>query len=131
MKKKNVLLTTMVAVFALGVAMSFVSCNKAKTEGDAIPVVTEVMRGPDDWVLCQHCLDTLRDFNFKVIDTHPYDWDHFHQHFYGPDYIVKNCPITNCFWNGRNHVHEVYFWIDGIGHHYEDDWIHLGGGTNP
>ena len=128
MMKKSVFVTLMVAIFALGAAFSFSSCKK--TEGDLIPVVKDVLRGPNDFTICNHCGDTIYDLNYATNPVYPYDWDHFHQHFYGPAYLpALYCPMPNCFWQGRNHVHEVYYWVDENGHHYEDDWIHLGGGA--
>lgn len=126
MMKKNVLLTLLVASLALGATLSLNSCKKS-TDGDLIPVVTEVLRGPGDFVYCVHCNGQLFDRTYAVD---PDDWDHFHQHYYGPAYLPDYyCPIPNCRYNERNHVHEVYYYTDKDGDHYQDDWIHLGGGA--
>ena len=45
---------------------------------------------------------------------------HTHEYLEG-----QPCPITTCEYNGRHHIHEVYFWRG----HFEDNWEHLGGST--
>lgn len=123
MKKKRVILFTLVAAFALFATFGYSSC--AKTENDPkVPVVYDTLLPPKDPMLttvCPHHNDT-DPARFMVIDAaDPSAFVH-HTHEYQEG---QTCPIATCEWQGHHHIHEVYFWRG----HYEDNWEHLGGCT--
>jgi len=131
MIKKNVLLTLVLAGLALGVTLSLSSCNKSKTE-ESTTTVQDLFRGAGDYIECPHCGYFLYD---QTYAADPLDFDHYHAHYYGPGFVNHpdfnglQCPITYCRFRTANHIHECVFFTDSFGDHYQDDWIHVGGGA--
>lgn len=129
MIKRNVVLTLMLAVLALGATMSLSSCKKAE---DSTIVVQDLLRGAGDHVTCAHCLIEIYDATYAADPMAP---EYYHEHYYGSSYVSHpnfnglQCPIVNCRFRTKNHVHYVHYYTDISGDHYQDDWIHLGGGA--
>lgn len=123
MKKKNVILLTVMAAFVLVAAFSYTSCNKAEVDPN-VPVVYDTLlppKGPILTTVCPHH-DTTDPGRIMIIDAADPTAMVHHTHEYLEG---DSCAISTCEWNGRHHIHEVYFWRG----HYEDSWEHLGGST--
>lgn len=132
MIKKNVLLTLVLAGLTLGVTMSLSSCKKAETAEESTPVVQELLRNAGDHVTCAHCLEEIYD---RTYAPDPYGPEYYHEHYYGPGFVSHpkfnglQCPIVNCRHRTKNHIHIVVYYTEGSYDHYQDDWIHVGGGA--
>ena len=123
MKKKRVILFTLVAAFAFVATIGYTSCNKVEADPN-VPVVYDTLLPPKDPTLTTICphhspTDPSRIMIIDAADPSAYV-HHTHEYMEG-----DSCPISTCEWNGRHHIHEVYFWRG----HFEDNWEHLGGGT--
>lgn len=133
MMNKKLLLSALLAFFAL--TLSFSSCKK-ESKTDTTETTTEVLRGYDDYIPCPHCGGRLYDISPYLslligsdgqVNTQTVielGFGHRHEYQYG-----GNCTITGCTYNGLHHEHLVYYQKLNNGYdHYQDDWIHLGGG---
>lgn len=110
MTKKRTILSSLVVSLALIASMSFSSCNKSESD-QSVPTTEEPVESKDpEFAICPHC-----GGNIYAGETHI--------HYFLPD---ENCAYSFCSWNGRYHRHVVRF---NPGH-LQDDWEHLGGGTN-
>jgi hypothetical protein len=131
MMKKRVLLCALAAGLFITSILCLNACNK-NSEGDVVPTEVTIMRGATEWHFCDHCDDTLWDRNWYCMNPQgPHwaldDWRVFHVHEYQ---INDDCALRHCRYNKRHHRHEVFYCVDTItgNDHYEDNWIHIGGG---
>ena len=125
MMKKKLLLCTLVASVFITSALCLNACKK-NADGEAVPTEVTVMRGANHYAVCAHCSEKLWDRNYwgPIVG-----WDDdsvFHIHEYQ---VSDPCHLQHCRYNGMHHKHEVYYLVyPGGADHYQDDWIHIGGG---
>ncbi len=123
MKKKKVILFTLVAAIALVSAFGYSSCSKVEADPN-VPVVRDTLLPPKDPILttiCPHHSATDPNRVMVIDAADPYAMVH-----HTNEYLEgQPCPISTCEYNGRHHIHEVCFWRG----HFEDTWEHLGGST--
>ena len=135
MMKKKLLLGVLVASVLITSALCLNACKKNSDE-EVVPTEVTVMRGSIHYAICAHCTDTLWDRNWYCLEPLGPHWPMddprvFHIHEYQ---IGDQCAlVTNggwCRYNLMHHRHEIFYEIDPINgnDHYQDDWIHIGGG---
>ena len=134
MMKKRLLLSIFVASLFVTFVWGLNSCKK-NTEEDAVPTEVTQLRGQGHYAVCAHCNKKLWDYIYYYVEYHEgehYPIDsvfHIHEYQYG-----DTCALTlhggYCRYDGKHHRHEVYYLVDTISgkDHYQDDWIHIGGG---
>lgn len=132
--KNKLPLSALLAFFAIITIMS--SCKK-ETKNDVEFTKVEVMRGVNDRIRCPHCqgwlydispyLNILQDPDGTIHTETVVELGYGHRHEYEASEL--------CFWQlsctyyQRHHEHLVYYRkYDNGPDHYQDDWVHLGGG---
>ena len=137
MMKKKLLLGALVASVFITSALCLNACKKNSDE-DVIPTEVTVMRGANHFAVCAHCYDSINvlwDRNWYCNNPEGPHWAlddprvmHVHEYMVGDE-----CALVThggwCRYNKRHHMHKVYYEIKDNGEdHYQDDWIHIGGG---
>ena len=127
MTKKKLLLSIFVASLFVTSTLALNACKKNAEGSDVIPTVVTELRGAADWSACAHCTDKIWDFNYwaPIVGSESDSVRHVHEYPAG-----SNCALTHCRYDGRHHMHVVTYRIDPEtgNDHYQDDWIHIGGG---
>ena len=130
MMKKRLLLCALAASVIITSALCLNACKK-NSDGDTVPTELTVMRGANHYAQCAHCDSLLWDRNYWGPIVGWYNDSVFHVHEYQ---INQPCALTlhggYCRYDSLHHRHEVYYLVDpNNGYdHYQDDWIHIGGG---
>ena len=130
MMKKRLLLSIFVACLFVTFALGLSACKKS---ADEVPAELTVLRGQGHYAVCAHCGKNLWDYNYYYAEYHEgehYPLDsvfHVHEYQYG-----DTCALVLhggfCRYNLKHHRHEVLYYTEGLKDHYEDNWIHIGGG---
>jgi len=129
MSKKRLLSTILAVTVLVTFTLSLNACKK-KTNEDEVPTEVTVLRGEGHYAYCDHCDGILWDRNWYTTNGphwDPDDWNVFHVHEYQEG---EPCALRHCRYDRRHHKHEVYYLVDPVTgqDHYQDDWIHIGGG---
>ena len=133
--KKKLLLSIFVASLFVTSALCLNACKK-DADGDIVPTEVTILRGATDSAMCIHCNRILHDRYYYCYDPagphmHPEDPYVFHRHEYMEGDTCRLVQLGYiCKYNRRHHKHEVYYMVNPVSHedHYQDDWIHIGGG---
>lgn len=130
MKKKILLSVLVVSVFVTAA----IALNACKKNDNAVPTEVTVLRGVGNYAICAHCGKKLWDkiYYYDEINSVHYPIDsvfHIHEYQYGDTCALERYPNGYCRYNLKHHRHEVYYLVYPNGNdHYQDDWIHIGGG---
>jgi DNA-directed RNA polymerase subunit RPC12/RpoP len=109
MTKKRLFLSALVVLLVVVASATISSCSKDNNE-EAVPTTVVNLDSKDPYAICPHCGGQI-----FAGETHI--------HYFLPE---ESCAYYYCSWLGRYHRHVVRF-TPG---HFEDNWEHLGGGTN-